>query len=72
MAKAVEYASRIMVEVLLKLYDTRRVARITGEDGTEDLHTSIRNSPQAMQKISTKQARSSRSTSLLLADMTLS
>jgi hypothetical protein len=50
-AKAVEYASRIMVEVLPKLYDTRRVARITGEDGTEDLAYIDPNSPQAMQKI---------------------
>lgn len=36
-AKAVEFASRIMVEVFPKIYDTRRVARITGEDGSEDM-----------------------------------
>lgn len=50
-AKAVEYASRIMVEVYPKLYDTARVARITGEDGSEDLVDINPAMPQAMAKI---------------------
>ena len=62
-----------MVEVLPRLYDTRRVARITGEDGTEDLAYIDPNSPQAMQKIQHGSRRGQdRSITLLLADMTLS
>ena len=36
LAKGVEFASRIIVDIAPKVYDTQRVARILGEDGAED------------------------------------
>jgi hypothetical protein len=35
-ARAIRYTGRIMVDLIPKIYDTQRVVRIVGEDGTED------------------------------------
>ena len=37
MAKAIEQAGRILVDMIPKIYDGERVVRILGEDGAEDL-----------------------------------
>jgi hypothetical protein len=35
-ARAIRYTGRIMVDLIPKIYDTQRVVRIVGEDGSED------------------------------------
>jgi hypothetical protein len=35
-ARAIRYTGRIMVDLIPKIYDTERVVRIVGEDGSED------------------------------------
>lgn len=38
-ARAIRYTGRILVDLIPKIYDTRRVLRIMGEDGTETFAT---------------------------------
>jgi hypothetical protein len=44
-ARAIRYTGRILVDLIPKVYDTRRVLRIVGEDGTEDFATIDGNLP---------------------------
>lgn len=50
LAKSVEHAGRIIIEMIPKIYDTRRVMRILGEDGAADHAVHDPNAPAAMQK----------------------
>jgi hypothetical protein len=38
-ARAIRYTGRILIDLIPKIYDTRRVVRILGEDGTETFAT---------------------------------
>jgi len=51
LAKAVEFAGRIIVAWAPKVYDVRRVARIIGEDGSEDFAQIDPEQPVAMRKV---------------------
>lgn len=44
-ARAIRYTGRVLVDLIPKVYDTRRVMRIVGEDGTEDFATIDANQP---------------------------
>lgn len=48
LAKAVEFASQIIVDIAPKYYDTKRVARILGEDGSEQMAQLDPEIPQSM------------------------
>jgi hypothetical protein len=38
-ARAIRYTGRILIDLIPKIYDTKRVLRIIGEDGTETFAT---------------------------------
>ena len=46
-ARAIKYTGKILVDLIPKIYDTERVVRILGEDGTEDKVRIDPNQPQA-------------------------
>lgn len=50
LAKSVEHAGRIIIEMIPKIYDTRRVLRILGEDGDPSHAVHDPNAAGAMQK----------------------
>ena len=50
LAKSVEHAGRIIIEMIPHVYDTRRVLRILGEDGTADYAQHDPAAEQAVQK----------------------
>ncbi len=47
-ARAIRYTGRIMVDLIPKIYDTQRVVRIVGEDGSEDFATLNPQQPHAV------------------------
>lgn len=50
-SRAIRYCGRILIDLIPKIYDTERVARILGEDGTAD-HASLNpEQPVAVQEI---------------------
>lgn len=48
LSRSIKHAGRIIVEMIPKVYDTRRVVRILGEDDTPDFATFDPNAPKAM------------------------
>jgi hypothetical protein len=51
LARAVRYITRQIVELIPKIYDTERIARIVGEDGETDLIKVNPNQPMPVNKI---------------------
>lgn len=51
LAKGVEFASKIIVDIAPKVYDTARVARILGEDGSEDFARIDPDQDEPMRKV---------------------
>lgn len=49
-ARAIKQLGRVLVDLIPKIYDTRRVARILGEDGESDHAILDPDAPQAMQE----------------------
>ncbi len=49
-ARAIKQLGRVLVDLIPKIYDTRRVARILGEDGEPDTVTLDPDAPQAIQE----------------------
>lgn len=49
-ARSIRFTGKILVDLIPKIYDTARVVRILGEDGTEDKATLDPNQPQAYAK----------------------
>ena len=49
-ARAIRYTGRILVDLIPKVYDTARVVRILGEDGTDDVAHIDPKAPAAMQQ----------------------
>lgn len=54
-AKTIRQLGRIVLDLIPKIYDTRRIARIIGEDGEPDTVTLDPNQPQPRAKIETEQ-----------------
>lgn len=50
LAKSIRHAGRVIVEMIPKIYDTTRVVRILGEDGSTDYARLDPSSPEAVQK----------------------
>jgi hypothetical protein len=55
LARAVRYITRQIVELIPKIYDTERIARIVGEDGETDLIKVNPNQPMPVNKIMDQQ-----------------
>jgi hypothetical protein len=55
LARAVRYITRQIVELIPKIYDTERIARIVGEDGETDLIKVNPNQPMPVNKITDQQ-----------------
>lgn len=55
LSRAVRYVTRQIVELIPKIYDTQRIARIVGEDGEVDLIEINPEQQQAVQKIKDEQ-----------------
>lgn len=51
LARAVRYSTRQLVDLIPKIYDTERVARIIGEDGKESMVHIDPNQPHAMTEV---------------------
>jgi len=51
LARAVRYVTRQLVDLIPKIYDTQRIARIIGEDGETDMAKIDPNQPEAIRKI---------------------
>lgn len=49
-ARAIKYTGKILVDLIPKIYDTARIIRIIGEDGTEQHVTIDPNQPQSYSK----------------------
>lgn len=49
-ARAIKYTGKILVDLIPKIYDTPRVARILGEDGKEDMAQLDPGAPKAFQE----------------------
>ena len=49
-ARTVEHAGRVLIEMIPEVYDSKRVLRILGEDGTPDYATHDPNQGQSMQE----------------------
>lgn len=50
-ARSIRFGGRILIDLIPKIYDTERVARILGEDGTPDQASLNPNMPQAVAKV---------------------
>lgn len=55
LSRSIRHVGRILVDLIPKIYDTRRVARILGEDNSPDTVTLDPNSPQAVMEITDDQ-----------------
>ena len=51
LARAVRHVTRQLVDLIPKIYDTERIARIIGEDGTPDMVKFNPDQPEAVRKI---------------------
>lgn len=51
LARAIRHAGRILVDLIPKIYDTKRVVRVLGIDGTAEMATIDPAQPQANQKV---------------------
>lgn len=51
LSRAIRFVGRIIVDLIPKIYDTKRVARILGEDDGVDMATLDPNLPQAVQSV---------------------
>jgi hypothetical protein len=54
LARAIRHAGRILVDLIPKVYDTKRVVRVLGMDGTAEMAQIDPNQPVAMQKLGSK------------------
>jgi hypothetical protein len=50
-ARAIRYTGKILIDLIPKVYDTARVVRILGEDGTDDVAHIDPDAPRAVQKV---------------------
>jgi len=55
LARAVRHVTRQLVDLIPKIYDTERIARIIGEDGTPDMVKFNPDQPEAVRKIVNEQ-----------------
>ena len=55
LARAVRYVTRQLVDLIPKIYDTERIARIIGEDGTSDMAKIDPNQEEPVKKIKNDQ-----------------
>jgi hypothetical protein len=51
LARAVRHVTRQLIDIIPKIYDTERIARIIGEDGTPDMVKFNPDQPEAVRKI---------------------